>query len=109
MLQGYKKKNAHNHKKIMKEDAYGVIVSTIQEVGVITIKKRETEGWYSSKMVRFILLKLDYLSELTLEEVVWEGSWKMRKQLGHKLSINEQLQSSMLVKEDLNLNFGHVF
>ena len=30
--------------KIMKKDAYGVIVSTIQDEGVITIKKRETEG-----------------------------------------------------------------
>ena len=48
-------------------------------------------------MVRFIILKLDYLSELPLEEVVWE------------VSIKQQLQSSMLVKEDSNLNFDRVF
>ena len=40
MLHGYKKKNHHNHKKIMKEDAYGVIASTIQEEGAITIKRQ---------------------------------------------------------------------
>ena len=37
MLQGYKKKNPWNPKKIMKEDSYSVIISSIQEEGVITI------------------------------------------------------------------------
>ena len=40
MFQGNKKKSPHNPKKFMKEDAYGVIVSTIQEEGVIAIKKQ---------------------------------------------------------------------